>query len=342
MYYAPVVIPTLCRYEHLKVELESLASNMLAKHTDVFVALDFPSNNSHIDGYEKINKYLQEFDSGLFSSLNIIKRDRNYGASANLKKLIDEQVSPDYEYWIVAEDDLEFSPCFLTYMNAGLREYIDDKKVHAVCGYSYPVLWEHSQTSTAFFQSVSCTTWGIGYWRKKEKVISAELRNGYLLDNFDKIVKTKMLRSIPRPRRIEYIAYATMGWSSQLLNKSSDMSRGIYLTLQNQKVLCPVVSKVRNHGFDGSGLYCREIKKYTNAHSQNYNYGMQDIDMSNDYILKTDCSEINMLKNNNKLTKFLYVPFELKLASWLGLMMYKIVGDRTRTIARKVKEKINI
>ena len=49
--YAPVMIPTLCRYEHLKRCIESLQMNSWAKYTDLYIGLDYPAKESHIDGY---------------------------------------------------------------------------------------------------------------------------------------------------------------------------------------------------------------------------------------------------------------------------------------------------
>ena len=45
--YAPVLIPTLNRYEHLKQCLESLSKCSLAEHTEVYIALDFPPSEKY-------------------------------------------------------------------------------------------------------------------------------------------------------------------------------------------------------------------------------------------------------------------------------------------------------
>lgn len=53
MIYAPIYIPTLCRYEHFKQCIESLAQCEGASETEVYVALDYPAKESHLEGYEK-------------------------------------------------------------------------------------------------------------------------------------------------------------------------------------------------------------------------------------------------------------------------------------------------
>lgn len=41
-----------------------------------------------------------------------------------------------------------------------------------------------------------------------------------------------------------------------LLNIFSDRALTVYLQLENKYIITPVLSKVRNNGFDGSGVYC--------------------------------------------------------------------------------------
>ena len=57
--YAPVIIPTLCRYKHLISLLQSLSNCRLADKTEVYVGLDYPSKPSHEIGHKKILDYLE-------------------------------------------------------------------------------------------------------------------------------------------------------------------------------------------------------------------------------------------------------------------------------------------
>ena len=76
--YAPVIIPTLCRFEHFKRCVESLKRCTGAEYTDVYVGVDYPSQESHWEGYQKICNYVSEVTG--FRSFNVILRDRNFGA----------------------------------------------------------------------------------------------------------------------------------------------------------------------------------------------------------------------------------------------------------------------
>ena len=54
MKYAPIYIPTLNRFGHLKKCLESLMANSWASKTDVFIALDFPPSEKYKEGWLKV------------------------------------------------------------------------------------------------------------------------------------------------------------------------------------------------------------------------------------------------------------------------------------------------
>ena len=76
MIYAPVIIPTLCRYEHFVRCVESLRKNTWAQYTDVYIGLDYPAKESHREGYEKIKDYLkQNFTE--FNHFTVIIRKKN-------------------------------------------------------------------------------------------------------------------------------------------------------------------------------------------------------------------------------------------------------------------------
>ena len=51
--YAPVVIPTLCRYEHLKRCIDSLSNCTGADRTELYIGLDFPAEESHWEDIER-------------------------------------------------------------------------------------------------------------------------------------------------------------------------------------------------------------------------------------------------------------------------------------------------
>ena len=90
--FAPVLIPTLNRIDHLSRCIKSLANCNYADKTDLYIALDYPLNESHCEGYELIKKYLPSVTG--FRTVTIFERDINYGVRKNLneaRKLIFKQ-----------------------------------------------------------------------------------------------------------------------------------------------------------------------------------------------------------------------------------------------------------
>lgn len=119
--YAPIVIPTLNRFEHFKKCLESLEHCTGAEKTDVYIALDYPAKPSHEEGYRKISEYLNSLESNHgFKTLNIIRREYNYGVGphGNGKELV-KMILETYDRIIFSEDDNIFSPNFIVFINKG-------------------------------------------------------------------------------------------------------------------------------------------------------------------------------------------------------------------------------
>ena len=109
MIYAPILIPTLCRDEHLRKLIESLSINPWAKYTELYVAVDFFLQEKYKKGREKILKYLRSIDTIQFKAIHIIERERNYGAFGNIDALQNE-IAEKYDRFISIPDDMEVSP----------------------------------------------------------------------------------------------------------------------------------------------------------------------------------------------------------------------------------------
>src|SRR3989344_4125876 len=99
---APILIPTLNRYGHIKRCLDSLAQNTHAQESLLYIALDAPTKKEHEDGYNKIIEHLDQVSS--FKEVIIIKRDRNLGPIKNTLTSLDE-LFKKYDQIILSEDD---------------------------------------------------------------------------------------------------------------------------------------------------------------------------------------------------------------------------------------------
>ena len=62
MKYAPILIPTMCRYNHFFRLIESLKVNTWAKYTDIYIGLDYPPSSKYEEGYKQIwNIWMETF-----------------------------------------------------------------------------------------------------------------------------------------------------------------------------------------------------------------------------------------------------------------------------------------
>ena len=283
MIYAPVLIPTLCRHEHFVRCIESLRRNTWAKYTDIYVALDYPLKKEHWDGYNKINEYLkQSFDE--FKSFTVVRRTSNFGAARNcidLRRDILEQ----YDSFIRTDDDCEFSPNFLEYMDKSLFKYKDDETVYGVTGYSYPIDWNIPSKYTAFKNSVICPMWGTGFWKDKYLKMEKDIREGYIRGNF-RVNKSRSKMSDARYIDCLNGIYSIKQNNTNLLFHFSDVACGCYIQLANKNIITPVVSKVRNYGFDGTGEYCQNtLNNKETSNATDYDYREQEIDQNTEFDL---------------------------------------------------------
>lgn len=282
MIYAPVMIPTLCRYEHFVRCIESLRKNTWAKYTDIYVALDYPSKEEHWEGYNKINEYLkQSFDE--FKTFTVVKRTFNYGAARNCIDLRME-ILEKYDTFIRTDDDCEFSPNFLEYMDKCLLKYKDDESVYGVTGYSYPIEWDISTEYTAFKNSIIYPMWGTGFWKDKYLKMEKDICEGYIRKNF----KVKQSRSkMSDARYVDcLLGIYRRNKDNSWLYHITDAACGCYIQLANKNIITPVVSKVRNYGFDGTGEYCQNtLNNKETSNATDYDYRKQEVDQNTEFDL---------------------------------------------------------
>lgn len=336
MIYAPVVIPTLCRYRHLKRGLDSLARNSWAKLTDIFVVLDFPPSDKYREGYEKTRDMLRSYPGEAFKSFNVVEREVNYGPGKNGKALIDEVIVPRYGRWMSAEDDIEFAPNFIEYMDKCLDYFEDDDSVQAVCGYSYPLDWEMTDGATVFLSQATYSAWGTGQWARKRDAAVKDIAEGhYLLNNRARAFDSGLVDRMAAGRRAEYVSYVSLGVGDAEMESMTDMAYGPYLLLSGKRVVVPEVSKTRNLGFDGTGLNCSAVEDAKGTHSMDYDYSHQPLDASDVFELVVEGDEECVRANHELLDKFLYVPQSKARFERLGTLVYRVFGAKGCDAATK-------
>lgn len=256
MKFAPVIIPTLNRADHLQELVDSLKKNAYAKYTDLYISVDYPPNANYEAGYHAVKKYLQCKIEG-FKNVFIYFQTANLGAFQNALFLVSE-VGKRYDRYIITEDDNIFSPNFLEYMDKCLDKYEDNAEVIAVSGHIHDGI-KNDSSNLLIMNSVLYDAWGVGHWVNKDKKVYEELTFSYLenilndyhrayrLYNSNKFFFRLCVDCVIKHKGDMFSEKGEFYLIDQILT--------IYLNDANKRVINPSVSKVKNCGDDGSGLH---------------------------------------------------------------------------------------
>lgn len=253
MIYAPVIIPTLNRFEHFCKCLESLEACTGAEHTDVYVALDYPPSEKYVDGWKKIDAYLHKKESNhKFNTLTVYRRKVNYffSGKGNGKTAI-EDLPSEIDRYIFSEDDNVFSPNFLEYINKGLEKFNDDPNVLYICGYTQPYDFKYGN-NTYFFHRTDFSAWGYGTWKNKDKIVKAAIKDRCFPYTFS-IANYFKVRKHGLNRLQQYMSYVLQRYGKDVQIRYTDCMITSYIIINNKYVINPVISKVRNIGWDSTG-----------------------------------------------------------------------------------------
>ena len=251
-FYAPVLIPTLNRYEHFKKLVESLSKCHNADKTDLIIGLDFPPSEKYYEGWNRIKEYVHTILG--FNNVIVIEASQNKGAGGNFRSLINYVFEHRYIGFIASEDDNEVSPNFLDFMNFGIKKCLEDKDIIGVCGYNYD--YDMVGYKYDYYYSKDFSAWGWAttcqnYQNIFQEILSASQLNKTF--SFKKCISLAFSLKFDLIRSAYYVRKHNVLYGDVLISW--------YLATNNDKFcLFPKLSKVRNHGHDGSGLDCGTIK----------------------------------------------------------------------------------
>lgn len=262
---APIIIPTLNRYEHLLRCIESLKKNTYANETEIYISLDYPPSDKYVEGYNKIHQYLKNNSVSGFKEMHIFYQQENLGPTEN-ENFLRNEVYKKYDCFIFSEDDNEFSPNFLAYINKGLELFEDDDDILAICGYRNNKFWEFDDGNVTKIDMFHA--WGYATWKDKiEKAREWINRNNYirllksksfcdkLYHTRKKVFHTFIEALLANPEDKSNV-YITKGGDLRTM----DYTLEVYMIASNKSVIIPKISLVRNWGYDGSGVNCGRIQ----------------------------------------------------------------------------------
>lgn len=273
MKYAPVLIPTLNRYEHFKRCIESLQANEEAKYTELYIGIDYPPDEKYVAGNEKIKDYVKSISG--FKKINLFVHKKNLGASENEKFLMN-RAEETFDCFIFTEDDNVFSPAFLDFMNMGLQQMEHRQNIIGVCGYAYPFI---DKGECMLEQGIAFPVWGYGTSFKKHHEMSDYMKGGRILFDFaEKEMSEKVKRISPYNYRLLSSACRAYPITTcQEYFRVTDLSLSAYMIMFDKKVFMPGISLVRNEGWDNSGIHCQTSDRQDDSMLAIFDYGKQEI-----------------------------------------------------------------
>lgn len=249
MVYAPVMITACNRYNHLQRCIASLQRNGYAKETELYISVDYPWDETYLTDWAKVCDLLHGPIEG-FKQVTIYYQETNLGFYKN-KTFLYEKVYEKHDRVIFTEDDNEFSPNFLEYIDKGLMLYEKDPNVFAVCGYGYD--YDFNAHGNNVIALTNCCVWGCGFWREKERIMSDQM---YLRVWEKKARNPFLMFGIYRRRKrlFSRMLGVLLAEGQPEVIESRDISRGVVMALNGWYSVNPVLSKVRNWGWDGTGM----------------------------------------------------------------------------------------
>lgn len=250
---APILVISLDRYEHFRRCIESLSANLTANKTDLFIALDYPLTENQWIGYEKIVSYIDTIAG--FKTVNVIKRDINYGRVKNYFEAKKEVLNV-FDRLIFTEDDNEFSSDFLSFMNRCLDVYKDTENIFSISGYNYPISMPSSYPFEVY-KWIGHSAWGFGIWKEKWEKIDWDVREiqetvREFLKNYKNVNNLNSINNQYIPMMIEMIKKED--------NLYGDLYICLYQFINNMYSIFPSITRVKNMGHDGSGINCSYMR----------------------------------------------------------------------------------
>lgn len=348
--YAPIVIPTLNRYEHLKKCLDSLANCTSSEKTVIYISVDYPPIDKYVEGYKKVKEMLASYNFKKFKECHIFYQKTNLGPVGNSMFLYDNLKKDGWERYIFTEDDNIFSLNFLEYINYCLNVFEDDENTFAICGFTDST---NKERSGNIFKSDAYSAYGCGMWMSKFD----DMRMWLTRENLEALLYDKTKRNYLfdfKYKKYWILVRALIekqnGWSPLFVGKDGrfeciDHIYLLYMELKGMTCVFPSISKVRNIGCDGSGLHVFENATYdqveldaerffTPKHSWPIEATDEDIAIANSDIFSI--VDVRKSKFHYGVMCWIYMNINKELAKWLEDLFQRLNHNIWRIKAKQV------
>lgn len=314
MTYAPVAVFAYSRADKLKKCLEALERNPLVDRTDLFLFADGAKGATDYEKVEQVKDFIHQYQKeSKFSSVTVIEQPQNLGLANSIIGGVTKVIN-EHKKIIVVEDDLIVSEDFLSYMNQGLDYYEDMKEYGSISSYTYPLPELKNYPKDIYVtHKGECQGWGTWYdrWHEVDWTVSdfgVYMRDKKKRKAFDAIEKG--LDSMLIAQQAGQVDSWAVRWCYHLFNHQ-------LLTVY------PRVSRVRNIGFDGSGVNSGDSEMVARRHNG-------DVISRKDYNGKSSVAFERMPANmelEHKAAVYWRLSLGERAAYKLKLLLKKFIGQ---------------
>lgn len=249
MTFAPIIVFSYNRPNHLKRTLEALSKNELASESDLFIYCDGAKENASEEQLKNIaqNRIVAHSAQG-FKTVHVVERKKNIGLANSIITGVSEVIDV-YGRAIILEDDLLTSPYFLRYMNLALDYYNGRPGVMSISANRPPRDKMEIPDDYEYDVFVCLRSYSTGWATWKEKWHQVDWSLDYLED------------FLKHPHQVEAFNRAGDDMTDLLIMQrdgiidSWAMRFGFAHFKEHAIAILPCISYVDNIGFDGTGRH---------------------------------------------------------------------------------------
>lgn len=245
---SPIVVFTYKRVDTLRLAIESLLTNPEAVDSPLIIYSDGPKSESDRCAVEDVRSYLRSLK--MFPYLELIFQKRNVGLADSVIDGVSD-VLRRFDKVIVIEDDLILSSNFLSFMNASLIQYENDKRTASISGFC-PIKLKSDTYKFDAFYSRRVTSWGWATWKDRWAKVDWDI-NALIEQDINRAKGIRKLGSDLYPMIRRQMNGEIDSWAI----------RWFYHHFVHQKyAIVPIISKVTNIGFGKEATHTKREGRF--------------------------------------------------------------------------------
>lgn len=244
---APIVVFAYNRPTHLGLTLEALARANGARESELWVFSDGPRRPEAAPQVAEVRAVVRKVvEQSAFSRVHVAESPSNLGLARSVIQGV-TRVLESHDRVIVVEDDLIASVDFLDFMNDALQYYRHDERVGSVTGSCPITRFPKDYVHSVALVPRNCSH-GWGTWADRWRQVD------WSASGVDKLQRHWGLRR--QFNRAGADRYGRLRHQLDGRIDSWSIRFGLWQFLAGMYTIYPTTNRIRNIGFDGTGVHC--------------------------------------------------------------------------------------